>query len=69
VPLAILPQHQDRILMLGTIVHLICGVRIIEVAAALLMYSWALCKGRRDAPDSDAWPPNTAHHARLKLVR
>jgi hypothetical protein len=53
--------------MLGTIMSLICWVWAIEVAAALLMYSWALCK-RRDAPDGDAWPPNTAHHARLKLI-
>ena len=27
--------------MLGTIVHPICWVWIIEVAAALLMYAWA----------------------------
>jgi hypothetical protein len=56
--------------MLGTIVRLIYWVWIIEVAAALLMYAWALCKSRRDAPDSDAWPPkNAAHHSRLKLIR
>ena len=60
---------REQMAMLGTIVRLICWMWIIEVAAALLMYSWALCKRRRDAPDSDAWPPNTAHHARLKLIR
>jgi hypothetical protein len=33
--------------ILGTIVSLICWVWAIEVAAALLMYAWVLCKRRR----------------------
>ena len=36
--------------MLGTIVLLICGVWVIEVAAVLLMYAWALRKRRRSEP-------------------
>jgi hypothetical protein len=62
VNLAILPQHQDRIAMLGTVVRLICWVWIIEVAAALLMYAWALCNRRRDASRTEAWPA----HPRLR---
>jgi hypothetical protein len=33
--------------MLGTIVSVICLVWAIEVAAALLMYAWVLCRRRR----------------------
>ena len=33
--------------ILGTIVRLICLVWAIEVAVALLMYAWVLCKRRR----------------------
>jgi hypothetical protein len=33
--------------MLGIIVSVICLVWAIEVAVALLMYAWVLCKRRR----------------------
>ena len=33
--------------MLGTIVSVICLVWASEVAVALLMYAWVLCKRRR----------------------
>ena len=33
--------------MLGTIVSVICLIWAIEVAVALLMYVWVLCKRRR----------------------
>jgi hypothetical protein len=39
--------------MLGTIVSLICWVWVVQVAAALLMYARALCKGRRNASLTD----------------
>ena len=43
--------------MLRTIMSLICWVWVIEVVAALLMYSWALCTRRRSATGNEVWPP------------
>ena len=47
--------------VLGTIAILICLVWIIQVAAVLLMYAWAVCTRRRGALGNEAWPSGTAH--------
>ena len=46
--------------MLGTIVSLICWVWVIEVAAGLLSYCWAICKRRRRQTE-----PAHAHMAEM----
>jgi hypothetical protein len=39
-------EGPEAVAMLGTIVSLICWVWVIEVAAGVLMYCWAICKRR-----------------------
>ena len=46
--------------MLSTIVSLICWVWVIEVAAGLLLYCWAICKRR-----SRQTEPAHAHMAEM----
>jgi hypothetical protein len=44
-------EGPESVAMLGTIVNLICWVWVIEVAAGVLMYCWAICRWRRRPAD------------------